>query len=143
VQVALALAAAGMAMAVAVATQAEGPFALAWHAVTPRYDRSSDRIAGAAVGLPNPLSTLRVGQQEARQQGEASARRALHRYLDDVLRRHRTPPWVAQRLHAAIEAHAAVTGVRPLADGAAVVEVAVEAATLRQAMPLAYVPWVR
>ena len=116
------------------------PFELPW---TDRGPVVRDGfIEASAVGLPHPrIDRWSARRLSARRRGEARAKERIHRWLDDRLAAAMALPMVAERAHALVDQKAEVTGVRALADGAAVVQVALAKAHLRREVPLPGAPW--
>jgi hypothetical protein len=128
------------------ATVVVAPFDVPWADRAPRMERLREHrwITVAAVGQPHPRATrLSVQRSTARERGEQRARDALHGWVDDALARIRARPQVATSVHRAVRTGARVLGVRPLADGAAVVVMGVRTDVLVAAAPLGEVPWAR
>lgn len=115
-------------------------FALPWGDRPPVVDGSS--VRAAAIGIVDS----RIGRFSARRafahtRGEQRARSALHRWADEHLRRRRVSPLEARAVHAAIESEGNVIGVRPLADGGAVVVIELPLSILRRACDREGLPW--
>lgn len=115
---------------------------LPWTDVAPAV--REDAVRAAAVGAPDErIGRFDPRRASARRAGRARAVAAIHAWADDVLAARRADPRRAEAAHAAIDAHARVSAVRPLVDGAAVVIVEVPLAALRDACPIEGAPWTR
>jgi hypothetical protein len=115
-----------------------------WTEVAPAIDPAGDRVVTAALGLPDDrYGRLAARRTAAREAAEERARRAIHAWADDALAGIAASPAVAAAVHRAIDRHARVTRVRPLADGAAIVEIEVPLAPLRAAADREGLPWSR
>ncbi|AKF09490.1 hypothetical protein [Sandaracinus amylolyticus] len=113
-----------------------------WSDVAPAI--VEDRVVAAGLGLPDErLGRLSARRAAARSRGEERAETAIHAWADDALARVSAAPTVAADVHRVIDARAEVTRVRALADGGAVVEIAVPLAALREVSSERGLPWSR
>lgn len=113
-----------------------------WTDVAPAIDAAGARVIAAAIGAPDErLGRLAARRDSARRAGEARARASLHRWADDALASIAASPRIATSVHRAIDERAAITRVRALSDGGAVIELAVPLAALRAAAPQGGLPW--
>ena len=118
-------------------------FEVPWTDVAPAID-ANDRVVAAGLGLPDErLGRLSARRAAARSRGEERAEAAIHAWADDALARVSASPTIAAEVHRVIGARAEVTRVRALADGGAVVEVAVPLAALREVVNERGLPWSR
>lgn len=102
---------------------------------------AGDVLRVAALGQPDHrIHAWGARRLSARRRGEARAREALHRWADDALAEAGAAPHVAQAVHALVD-EASVAAVRPLADGSAVVVLAIPRGQLRSVAPLEGLPW--
>ncbi|MEM9067507.1 MAG: hypothetical protein AAGE52_03345 [Myxococcota bacterium] len=102
---------------------------------------TAEDVRCASLGQPDyRIDDWNARRLSARRHGESRARARLHRYVDDALARTQATPPIAQAVHRLVE-RASVTGVRPLADGSAVVVIAIPRSALRRAADLEGVPW--
>lgn len=128
----LVILAAAFAPAVALAQRAPRAFELPWSDVAPRVEGALVRTA--AVAAPDPrVGRFSPRRATARSAGRARAIAALHAWADGALAALHADPRAAQAIHDAIDRGARVEGVRPLADGGAVVVVVVPLEALRAA----------
>ncbi len=103
-------------------------------------DEVSVVAVGAAHDDDGPLAAARLA---ARRRALERAMAMLSRWADDALSRSSATPREAQATHDALSAHAAITRVRPRADGSAVVEVRCPLQPLRDAFDARGTPWHR
>ncbi|UJR87063.1 hypothetical protein [Sandaracinus amylolyticus] len=130
------------ASASAAAQSLPAAFEAPWSDVAPAI--ADDRVVAAGLGLPDErLGRLSARRAAARSRGEERAKAAIHAWADDALARVSAAPTVAAEVHRVIDARAEVTRVRALADGGAVVEVAVPLAALREVSSERGLPWSR
>jgi hypothetical protein len=116
-------------------------FSLPWTDQPAELVASRGVLRAAAVGRPDGrVDRWSAMKASARRNGEARAKEALHRCVDEALAAVFSPAWVAAAAHRHIERHARKTGVRPLVDGAAVVVVEI---SVRPLPEVAGAPWVR
>lgn len=121
------------------------PFDVPWAERAARLERIDGRswVTVAVVGQPDARAQrLGVKRSTARDRATTRARRELHRWVDDALAAILAPPRTAAAAHAVVRREARILGVRPLADGTAVVVAGLPAAPLRRAAPAKEVPWV-
>lgn len=115
-------------------------FELPWTDVAPRVEGT--HVRAAAVASPDPrIGRFAPRRASARSAGRARALAALHAWADAALAPVRADAREAQAIHDAIDREARVEGVRPLADGGAVVVVAVPLEALREASAVRGTPW--
>jgi len=139
---ALAIAAVTLAPALALAQPSPRAFELPWDDVAPRVE--GELVRTAAVAAPDErIGRFAPRRASARSAGRARALAALHAWADGALAPLHADPRAAQAVHDAIDRGARVEGVRPLADGGAVVVVVVPLDALRDASPVEGAPWSR
>lgn len=101
-----------------------------------------EEIVAVAIGEADArFGRLSARRAASRRAAEARARAAIHRWADDALAAIAASPRTAARVHRAIDAGARARGIRPLADGSAVVEVVLPVAALREVAAARGLPW--
>jgi hypothetical protein len=110
----------------------------------PGVTRAVDRDALVAVGVAVADERIEGWASRcaaARTQATAFAKRALHAYVDDVLRDAVAPPAATVAAHEAVDRDARETDARTLVDCAASVEVSLPLARLREATSAWSMTW--
>lgn len=110
--------------------------------VEARYDAQGDALVIVRSGLPHQDGVrLAARRQQAEHIAVGRARADLTRFVDDALAIRAAAPFVAARVHRALDAR--TVGERYLADGSVVLRVSAPAAPLRKAWDVEGLPWVR
>lgn len=97
---------------------------------TPSWEASCDCVRATAVAFAD----LEEKSAAARERARSQAKRALHRWVDEALRRQGASPQTAAELHRRIEAESRWAAVQALAEGSVLAVLEMPAAALRPSL---------